>query len=410
VLVGILVRIQERPELVDQLSEHQKSLLKYATGRFLGSISRAEFEVAVRALKNFGERSREFLVKWSGPLEVAINAALAHFGLDKVDLPSDLPEEAKQDESLRYQFRNLLQIVQAIGFLSTYVLVDKVDELPLTVDASKSFQFVRELVLDLPTLEAPGVGFKFFLWDQVRQTYLESGARPDRVRENQLNWSVDELALMLSKRLEAYSVRAVSSLNALLCKDVQFDAHLLVAYLASGSPRDMIRICGRIVGEQTRTSTDTPCITEAALWEGVRSFCEERAPELLRADYLDDLKRIGKPTFTIPHLANDIFRITHEGARRKIQLLTDTGVVARVGDVPNPRNRPTYLFGVVDARVLVAMMPTTDVPLVLGNYILSCPHCRTLAVTDRDPIDCSVCSKTFRLAEARSLLELVSQQ
>jgi len=409
VLVGVLARLEDDPSLADRLSDHQKALLKYQVGRFLGSISRAEFETAVRSLKNLGERAREFVTKWSGPLEVAINALLAHFGLDKVDLPSDLPEEAKQDESLRYHFRHLLEIAQAIGFASTYLLVDKVDEVPLTVDASKTFQFIRELVLDLPTLEAPGVAFKFFLWDQVRQTYLESGARPDRIRENHLSWSVDELALMLSKRLEAYSAQAVSSFNQLLCDDVRVDAHRLVAYLATGSPRDMIRICGRIVAEQTRTSTDAPCITEDAAWSGVRSFCEERAPEIMRADYLDELKRIGTPTFTIPHLANNIFRITHEGARRKIQLWLVTGVVDRVGDVPSPGQRPTYLFGVVDARVLIAMMPTMDVSLILGNYILVCPHCGRLVNTDRDPITCTSCSSTFRLGDAKSLLEEASR-
>lgn len=410
VLVGILARLDDDPSLVERLTDHQKALLKYQVNRFLGNISRAEFETAVRSLKSLGERTREFITKWSGPLQALINAVLAHFGLDKLDLPSDLPEEAKQDESLRYHFRHLLEIAQAVGFSSTYLLIDKVDELPLTIDASKTFQFIRELLLDLPTLEAPGVAFKFFLWDQVRETYLDSGARPDRVRENQLNWSVEELSLMLSKRLEAYSGRAVSSFNSMLCGDVGVDAHALVAYLASGSPRDMIRICGRIVAEQTRTSTDPPCIIEEALWAGVRSFCEERAPEVLRrADYLDDLKRIATPTFTIPHLANNIFRITHEGARRKIQLWLDTGIVDRVGDIPSPGQRATYLFGVVDARVLIAMMPTTDVPLVLGNYVLVCPHCGKLVITDRDPITCPACSSNFRLAEAESLLEVVQQ-
>jgi hypothetical protein len=407
ILVGILVRLDDDAELIDRLTDHQKALLKFQIDRFLGSLSRDEFEVAVRALKNFGEKTREFLNKWSGPLQIVINAVLSKLGLEKTELPSDLPEEAKHDESLRYHFANLLKIAQTIGFSSTYILVDKVDEIPLTVDASKTFDFIRGLVLDLPTLEAPGVAFKFFLWDQVRSAYLENGARPDRIRENHLNWSVGELAGMLSKRLAAYSAQEVDSFNALLCGQ-DLDAHQLVAQLANGSPRDMIRICSRIVAEQTRTSTEAECVSEAAVWAGVRTFCEERAGELFRPDYLDDLRRIGKPTFTISHLASDIFRVKDQSARRKVQLWSDTGIVARVGEVPNPPNRPMYLFGVVDPRVTVAMMPTTEVPLILGNYVISCPHCGTLAVSDRDEIQCPGCSASFQLADARSLLELVS--
>ena len=136
--------------------------------RFLGSLSAAEFAAAESALKNFGDKARDFFNKYAGPLRVVIQALMSKAGLDKVELPAELAEEAKRDESLRYHFEQLLRVARSIDFKSTYVLVDRVDEMGLTGEASNSFAFIRDLLVDLPTLETPGVAFKFFLWIKWR--------------------------------------------------------------------------------------------------------------------------------------------------------------------------------------------------------------------------------------------------
>src|SRR5947208_10187521 len=113
---------------------------------------------------------------------------MSKLGLDKIDLPEGFVEEAKRDDSLQFHFNELLGIAKAVGFNSTYVLVDRVDELAITGDASATFQFIRPLLTDLPTLETGGVAFKFFLWDQIREPYAASGSRPDRVPVFPLEW------------------------------------------------------------------------------------------------------------------------------------------------------------------------------------------------------------------------------
>ena len=214
---------------------------------------------------------------------------------------------------------------------------------------------------------------------------------------------------MLGERLAAYSEGNLSSLNQMLCGDVGIDAHRLVAYLAGGSPRDMIRLCKRIVSEETRTSERAECLGADALWAGVRAFANERADELF-GPHMDELRKIGEPTFTIKELANDVFRISDNAVRRKVQIWQDSGVVSKIGELPNPPNRPTYLFGVSDLRLLLAMNHSEPSHNRLARCAVECPFCRTIVVTDRALPDCPRCAQEFDATTAPSLVDLVTVQ
>ena len=148
--------------------------------RFLGSLSAAEFASAHQSLKNFGDKSRDFFNKYGGPLRLVVNAIMSKLGLDKIDVAPEFVEETKRDDTLQYHFSELLVVARRVGFNSTYILVDKVDELGITGEASSTFSFIHSLITDLPTLETNGVAFKFFMWDQIGPAYASGGSRPDR--------------------------------------------------------------------------------------------------------------------------------------------------------------------------------------------------------------------------------------
>jgi hypothetical protein len=197
--------------------------------------------------------------------------------------------------------------------------------------------------------------------------------------------------------------------NVLLCDGSGINLHRLLAYLANGSPRDMIRIASRIVAEQTRMGGGQPCVTEAAVWAGVRQFSGDRATELFGA-VAREVAKVVKPTFTINHLANDVLRVSTQAARQRVQNWTNTGIVKKVGELPNRGQRPLHLFAVTDVRAMIAMAPETDVPLLLGNYAIVCPDCGTVCLTDQQLIDCTGCSHQFDLAKGNSLLEVCNLQ
>lgn len=408
-LLGVLVELEDSPLLVEKLSREQRQLLKFQIERFLGSLSAAEFKEAVASLKNFGDKAKEFMKKYSGPLRVVVAAITDKLGLANIQLPSELVEEARRDESATYHLGALVQAAQAIGFNSTYVLVDKVDELSITGDGASTFNFIRSLLTDLPTLETEGLAFKFFLWDTVQSFYSGSSARPDRIPIYTLAWTVDELAEMLSLRLAAFSQGRIASFNQLLTEDATLDAHRLVAHLAAGSPRDMIRLAKRIVDQQTRSSDRPKGISTDAVWAGVRVFCDERSNELY-GPYLNDLKKIGDATFTIKELASDIFRIQDNAARRKVQIWMNDGLVARIGELPNKPNRPAALYGILDPRVLVAIDPGSHPSAVLDRAVVQCPNCLSMCISDRVLIQCARCTNGFEREDSISLPALVDRR
>ncbi len=117
-------------------------------------------------------------------MATVIEAILRKAQIADLELPDRLPDETKVDESLRFHFERLVVAAQALGYTSVYVLVDKIDEIDITsTDASAAYEFIRPLVNDLPTLDAVGVAFKFFLWDRIEDDY-RSGRRPPRSDRN----------------------------------------------------------------------------------------------------------------------------------------------------------------------------------------------------------------------------------
>ena len=374
----------DEPTLTQGLTSFQKQLLKFQVEKFLGTLSAAELEQGIESVKSFGDKAKEFLVKYSGPLRGLIQAALIATGLGKIDIPLEIAEQAKQDESLYYHYQHLLEIAQRIGFESVYVLVDRVDETPATGDASTTFEFIWPLLADLRTLETRGGALKFFLWDQIGPMMTDRRFRSDRIDLDKLDWTLDELERMLQLRLTAYSGGRVSSFDghALRVSSIRRTraARALCQRLA---PRHDQACQPQLVAEQTRTSAEQTRIETDAIRAGMREFAHKKTLEIFPESYLDDLRRIAKPTFTINHIANNVFRIHDNSARRKIQLWTDTGVITKVDEKPNPPNRPSYVYGIVDPRVALAILPHTDVALVLATQNIVCPHCNALCLPTR---------------------------
>jgi hypothetical protein len=253
------------------------------------------------------------------------------------------------------------------------------------------------------------MAFIFFMWDQIAELYAENGGRPDRITVSKMKWGVDELQDMLRQRLSVYSAERVSSLNEVLCEP-ELDVHRLVAYLAAGSPRDMIRVAQRMTAEETRTSQSSLCLSNGSIWRGAGLFARERASELFGNKYIAELARVGKPSFTINELANDIFKVNQQSARSKVQNWMNTGLVAKIGELPNAGKKPLHLYGIADVRLAVAMLPAPEVEFVLGNYAFACRWCDFVCISDRPTITCLKCLSEFETKRNLSLLELCSNE
>jgi hypothetical protein len=207
---------------------------------------------------------------------------------------------------------------------------------------------------------------------------------------------------MLRRRLLAYSDGRLPNFNELLSSDAQIDAESLIVYLAAGSPRDMVRICKAIVDEATRTSAPDAGLRRVDVLNGIRSFAREYA-DLACGSRLPELRKIGTVTFTINQLASDVFNVSENAARSKVQKWQDAGLVLKVDERPNRINRPLHVYALSDPRVAIACAEGFDMELILDNYLLLCQHCQSLIIAGDAEFRCRECDKVQRLADVDSL-------
>jgi len=406
-LVAVLLHLDAAPEDSKKLSRDSKSLLVKEAGYQLGPISSDEFHREVQALKNIGKRAGEWIKAHSGPIKPVINAIFKKAELDPPDLDASKPAETPT-ESWSYRLERLVGIALELGYESVYILVDKVDELPETsADPDLAFALVAPLITHLPSLEMPRVGYKVFLWDKAQNTYIDNGGRPDRIKDFTLGWDSAALSEMMARRLSAHSDGAVVSLNALIDPGAHLDLHRLVAELAQGSPRDMVRLAKEIRDVHLNGAQPTGLISRDEVFEGIKVFSSRIAEERSRK-FMPDLLKINECRFTQNRLSNDILKISKQSVQAKVTDWRKTGLIEKVTELQDARNRPQHLYGIVDARLAIAMRQDMDVEMVLDQLIVFCPTCKRANISDEASIVCIGCQSEFQFSDAQTLMDACS--
>jgi hypothetical protein len=400
-LSGILALIQagQKPEL----STSDKRLLAYCFQQYLGTISAADADNIFASVKTNTDKVLDFVRANKQNIARIVAAIPTIWGLQPLDIESTVKE--LREEPALYIIERLVEVIRKFGFCSVYVLVDRIDEVTeFSNDASACARFVQPLLTELNLLELDGLAFKVFLWDQMEDYLTEAGFRSDRVLVHHLKWSTANLEEMLSRRLSAYSNGAITSVNQLIPPDATLDVHRLVCLLSAGSPRDVIRLVGRIIDEHTRTDdTDDP-LGWGQIDRGIRKYSRERSLELYGVDKVEDLSKIGMVSFSIGEVANDIFRISHQAARNKIQNMMNVAAVIKSGDIENPGNRPLHQYSIIDPRLAAVVMSSYTIEDVLRYYLFMCPRCSIVLAREGKEATCHECSLDFQLDDDVSVL------
>lgn len=407
--VGLLAMMEGDTSLVKKLNEHQRQVLLHCSREFVGKLSQQEYEDALGSVKTLKDKATEKWRQYGGAIATLIEALLKKYTLDGIKLPTEFQENLLKSDSDQYLLEQLILGAKAMGFDSVYFLIDRVDELAATTrDSAACWKLVEPLLVDLPLLETPGAGFKFFLWDQLRTSFLEGGGRPDRVKTHELDWTTDDLRTVLRRRLSAYSDDRTERFQDFFDDSVSVDAETLVVYLAAESPRDMINLCKSIIEEARRVDSGVQYISEAALLAGIRTFSRDLA-DLVAGSRLPDLRKIADVTFTINRLASDVFNVSENAARSKVQKWQDAGIVHKVDERPNRVNRPLHVYSIRDPRIAIAASETLDLELILDNLLWLCKACRRLQVSGDFSFRCSECDTVQAIRETDSLWALAGR-
>ena len=147
--------------------------------------------------------------------------------------------------ALRY-FQAFVKLTQNCGFRAVYILVDRVDEYPETIETpSAQVAVLAPMLTHQPFLETPSAYFKFFLSEEAKKALLEQVPfRIDRIPQSQivtLNWRIAQLEEMLSKKLRAYSDGNIPAFSS-LCEgrhSKEIEDGLLAN--AGNSPRQLLQ-------------------------------------------------------------------------------------------------------------------------------------------------------------------------
>ncbi|MHB8486650.1 MAG: P-loop ATPase, Sll1717 family [Candidatus Acidiferrales bacterium] len=404
-LLGFLLECNSRRLGAPSFSNSEKSIIESLCRHYLGRITRLEALDASKSLRTLSTKAKETLRDWSGVLSALVSGALTAHGAPHITQPSFAPATATpdMDAPAKIHLEVVLNLVKSIGFKSVYVLIDKVDETSDTSNnAEASFLLVKPLLRDLQLLQLPGIGFKFFLWDKIQPFHSEY-ARPDRLQQFELSWRKDDMDTMLSKRLQAFSSGKVTNLSQLLTASLAKPLQLLVVLFASGSPRDMIRICQAILSEQLQINANSQTIGVEACATGISKFSQIRAKELLPPEVFRELVKVGRIDFTANYVANDIFKIEVNSARNKIVQWTKTGAVDKVGELHQGR-KPVHQYAIVDIRVAMAA-GQLDFSDFLKKKLRWCDSCSAVMVRDWDRAGeqtCSACGTEQRDPESKT--------
>lgn len=278
------------------------------------------------------------------------------------------------------------RLATKLGLDAIYVLIDRVDETEETAaNQEAAYRLISPLMHELRLLEQYPFAYKFFLPDYILPFYRADGGRSDRIRIYEASWTNNELDEMMQKRLAAYSQQRVESLPYLISPGESSGPLIRLSLLfAHRSPRDLIRIWGRVVDEQLRIDASATAISADAVFSGIDTFCFERTQEIATAGVIRDLRRVAKVDFTVSEVASDVFHVARNAARARIQGWDNRGIVKQIGEVPAPRGRPHHLYGIVDIRVARAALPDIRLDQFVAAKARICPNCDSWVLRDFD--------------------------
>ncbi|WP_459860626.1 P-loop ATPase, Sll1717 family [Desulfuromonas carbonis] len=306
ILISFFSYLTERPDLAGTFSKDEKKRLAIFVHAYLGDLTGDGLQELMKELRSLPEKFKDFWREHIGFMESVINFLLRNYDLEKIDFPEAKQEEKKLGETYKFQLETLLGLTRKIVFDSIYILIDKPDETEKTGnDPEKTYFLIQPIIRDLELLGLRGYGFKFFLWDQI-ESYYRADARPDRVPQYELRWSRASLKSVLSKRMSFFSDAKITSFDALLEEPCGIDDHICL--LANGSPRNLIRLCERILAIQSDRDPQSEKISVAAIDQATVIHSEQVFVENYGEGVLKDLQRVGRELFTTNFVANDILR------------------------------------------------------------------------------------------------------
>jgi hypothetical protein len=201
------------------------------------------------------------------------------------------PNKNLEDLSSLDLLKELRDLIVAAGFISIYVIVDKIDEGGLKNFSSIQIsKFIEPLITSLEYLELKDLSTKLFLPIQIKYI-LGTKIRSDRIKTIDLDWSSERLCEMLKNRILAFSGNKISSFREFVnANDWDYFKNNILYYSAN-NPRNLTRLIGEIISELCSSDPSPNQINRIAIINGIKRFKDNRCGEADSEIYLMRLNR-----------------------------------------------------------------------------------------------------------------------
>jgi len=400
IIILMLVNLIEqiRVKGVDELTHPDRHVLYMLIKQHLSTIDQTLLHRTISDIRLISSTAVEWWNKVSGPASSILSIVTAAASYTAPEIKK-IENDPLNLGGLLEQLKTLGNLAKTLGYLSTYILIDRVDENDLTGnDARKSFAFIRSLLMNLNFLQLPGFAIKFFLWHPLIEEFREQG-RPDRISIYELQWSESQLMEMLANRLKAYSNESVISFSS-LCEEIgHLNIDEILALLSEGSPRNLIRLCQSIIDQQSEIDSTAKKLSLAAINDGVRTFSSQYCHQMVPAAMLRDLQKVQRADFTVSYVYREIFKVSQPAGLAKIRNWQSHGLAKLVGATKESSgSKPSYSYAL--SSVLLAHNIFSHLSLFdfMKAKVLKCHKCSTYNVRDwdvRPEQNCSSCQQSL---------------
>lgn len=276
------------------------------------------------------------------------------------DLLRANPAQWNDGQFARILLARFAEFAKVFGFQGVVVLVDKVDETPLTSNsAAATAALLFPLLSTTQLLEIEDFGWLLFLWDKVKDGYsgAEQAVRLDKIAHATIQWPEAFLLSLIDRRLAHFSDGKIDSFDQLCERGTDAAAALAeVVQLCMRSPRELIRVLDTVVREHDElheVESVSSRITRDSIDRALDKYAIETLPRLYAKQPLQQIVRMPLGAFTNRDVQNQ-FRINDQSARNRIRGWEDAGMVARTGTRPaegGQAGKPANEYSVIDQRL-----------------------------------------------------------
>ncbi|MFV8374005.1 P-loop ATPase, Sll1717 family [Flavobacterium sp. GSP11] len=378
----ISIYLDKNKDLIKKLDQVEKEKLALFIRLFFRTLSKSEYTNIYNNLDKV--KVKNFIIrifnKWclttvntvtSTAVSVTSNMIRQSLGFDSIETENvykeyfgtineikfenlDIDKEDCSKEGLKHILDEVLDILQKLGFETTIILFDKIDEYQdLNQDISKIVMFTSEILSDTELLLNEKLAIGFSLWSELKSE-LAGIVRFDKFGSIDVRWKSNDLEPLIDKRIAHFSINRKITLKKLIPHEN--DRKELI-HVAHKSPRDLISLLSDIYQEQSNNNQIVDCFERPSISKGLINFCSNYDYDSIypsKSGRNKDIKAminrilaVRLARFTIKQLT-DTFNQNPAQSEGQIKLMINYRLI-REDDILGPNN--VKYFEVIDPKV-----------------------------------------------------------